>query len=113
MTEPNPTVIELDHTRIQGTLRCRAEDCDGSPLSPTSGWHMVNAIVDGDRFRGPCLFVCTTHLSDAEETLVAHLEANEARAWEVETFRMQNWTDDGRGSVYTVASGGGLQETLF
>ena len=102
----------IDLTKPAETgIRCRAEGCDGNPLSSTSGWHLVTAIIDGDRFRGPHAFVCTAHLVEAEEAMTAHMQP-EARPWEVETYRMYGWTDDGRGPVYTVATGGG-DDTLF
>ncbi|MBU2698855.1 MULTISPECIES: hypothetical protein [Pimelobacter] len=103
--------IDVSRTGGRGGLLCRAAGCDGNPLRPRTGWHLVTVLLDGDRFKGLHAFVCNAHLEEAERAL-AEAMTDEPLPWEVETFRMYGWEDDGRGDVYITARGGG-DLTLF
>lgn len=107
------TPEEIDITTPR-PLRCTVTECHGSPFAPQHGWHLVSAkkLEDayGDRKREAALhaasaFTCTEHLPAVEEAVAAYCRDHATEAWEVETFRMYGWDDDGRGSAYITATG--------
>lgn len=94
-------------------LRCIVPGCPGSPFA-AHGYHLVQLIdPEATEVHAPrpawmssaSAFVCSTHLPVIETALADHARGHAESAWEVETYRMYGWEDDGRGSIYSSASG--------
>lgn len=109
---PQPTPAEAIDVTAARPLRCIVEGCPGSPFAEY-GYHLVGAIKTDDSppvkkpkgLSAAAAFCCTTHLPQVEEAVAAYCRTHAAEEWAVQTYRMQGWQDDGRGTCYVSATG--------
>lgn len=111
-TTPQPTTAEAIDVTIPRPLKCIVVGCPGSPFAE-HGYHLVSAIKTDDSppvekpqgLSAASAFCCTTHLPQVEEAVATYCRAHAAEEWAVQTYRMQDWPDDGRGTCYISATG--------